>query len=801
MSTPVKVGVFIVSVLVILAVALTFLVKTQITPEKVRQTLIPMIEKSLDRNVDFGEITIGLFSGISVADLKVMQKGSEGEFFSVKSVALHYRFWPLLRGKVVVDQVLLDHPKIYFTRMPDGQFNFSDLLPEPIVAKNGATAPSNQTSSRSLAATFNLLVKEVNVKAGELEYVDKFKNVRSPFRYTLNNLNIKARQITFDKSFPIDLSAIMNGSNIDVSGRYDLSREVGDLTVHLAPLDLVQFAPYYRSTFPGKIGAAELSLTLEVDIQPELISSKGKIALDGVDLVLDKFPDAGWEKATLGADYFLNYKRDKELLEISTLLLSFNKINLGAEGEFDLSSSEPYMVFTLILKQLELREVIQNMPESLTRAYQKYSFAGLIDGRVDLSGKLSSGVDLVKSVKLSLSDVRASAENLRAGVSGDITYIDQVLQAEGLFLQYGDQQVQLQVKTEKFPDNLFRGEFLLSAETLNLNKIFPKHPEYPKSGGVVKEAPENGNVMPQVKRQKKLADDIGPFDLPVDIVGTMAIKRLIYKELNLEKVTADLSLKNNHLSIHNLTSQIGGGELKASSLINLGVKGLAYQGQLSLSQPNIMTLASGLIPEAKQSVSGLLQWQNSFSGKGTIPDNFLQTLQLKGEFTLQDGEVKGSPLIERLAGFLGNSDLKILSFQSLTGQYDLHDGLAHLSGNLDSSKTKLTPKGTIDVAGRLNLNLDARFSPEIMAKLGVSKSLKRVALDQNGWGVLPLQIKGTLAQPEVGYDSAALQKQILEKAIEKADQNLLEKIAPDAAGDAEPIRQMLDNALDKLFRK
>ncbi|MDA3904249.1 MAG: AsmA family protein [Desulfuromusa sp.] len=794
MSTPVKVGVFIVSVLVILAAALTFLVKTQLTPERVKQTLIPLIEKSLERNVDFGEITIGVFSGISVADLKVMQKGGEGEFFSVKSVALHYRFWPLLSGKVVVDQVLLDHPKIYFTRMPDGQFNFSDLLPEPKVAKKGTDAPSQHKNSRALAETFNLLVREVNVKAGELEYVDKFKNARSPFRYTLNNLNIKARQITFDKSFPIDLSAVVNGSNIDISGRYNLSREIGDLTVHLAPLDLVQFAPYYRSTFPGKIGAAQLSLTLEVDIQPELISSKGKIELDGVDLALDKFPDAGWEKATLGADYSLSYKRDKELLELSTLLLSFNKINLGAEGEFDLTSSEPYMVFTLLLKQLDLREVIQNMPASLTRAYQKYSFAGLIDGQVDLSGKLNSGVNLVKSIKLGLTDVRASTENLRAGVSGDITYIDKVLQTENLFLQYGDQQAQLQVKAERFPDNLFHGEFLLSAETLNLNN-------FSESAEVVKESPENGNSITQVKRQKTLADDIGPFDIPIDMVGTMAIKRLIYKELNFDKVTAALSFKNNRLSIHNLTSQVGDGELRASSLINLGVKGLAYQGQVALSQPNVMTLVAGLMADAKQSVSGVLQWQNSFAGKGTLPDNFLQALQLKGEFTLQDGEVKGSPLIEGLAGFLGNSDLKVLSFQSMTGQYDLRDGLAHLSGNLDSSKTKLAPKGTIDVAGRLNLNLDARLAPEIMAKLGVSKSLKQVALDQNGWGVLPLKIKGTLSRPEVGYDSTALQKQVLEKAIEKADQKLLEKIAPDAGGDAEPIRQMLDNALDKLFRK
>lgn len=792
MSTPVKVIFVVVGLLLILAIALTVVIKTQVTPEKVRETLLPLAEKSLQRNVDFGEIKIGLFSGISVADLQVMQKKGEEEFFSVKAVELHYQFLPLLTGKVVVDQILLDQPEIYVARLPDGQFNFSDLLPESMADKT-STAVASANRSTTLPKAFNLLVKEVNIKGGKLQYVDKFINALSPFRYTLDQLNFKARQITFDKAFPIDLSAVINDSNIDISGHYDLSSRVGDLIIHLAPLNLVQFAPYYRSTIPGKLGSAQLALNLEVDIEPELISSKGQIDLNDVDLALDRFPKSGLKGAKLGADYALSFNPQKQLLKISTLLLNFNEINLGAEGEFDLSAAEPYMVSTLLLKRLDLREVMQNLPGELAKDYQKYSFAGLIDGQISLSGKLESGIGLVDSAQFTLSDVRASSENLRAGISGDITYIDKVLQTENLFLQYGDQQAQLQVKAERAADNVFRGEFVLSAETLDLNKVLPE------SNDITKNVSGRGAAVPRAARQKSLAEEIGPYDLPIDMVGTLAINRLIYKQLNIDKVTADLSLKNNHLSIQNLSSQIGGGELKVSSRVNLGVKGLAYKGQMALSQPNVTTLVAGVIPEAKQSISGQLQWQNSFSGKGTIPDNLLQVLQLKGELSLQQGVVKGSPLLEKLAGFLGSPDLKVLSFRALTSQYNLRDGLAHITGNLDSSKTKLTPKGTIGVDGRLNLNLDARLAPEIMDKLGVSKSLKQVTVDQNGWGVLPLKIKGNLNRPEIGFDSTALQNQALKKAKEKVSQKLLEKIVPGAGEDAEPMRKMLDNTLNKLF--
>jgi len=792
MSFPVKFLIFIVSVVLILAIALAVVIKTQVTPTKVRETLLPLAEKNLQRDVDFGEIKIGLFSGISVADLQVMQKKSEGKFFSVKAAELHYQFLPLLTGKVVVDQILLDQPEIYVTRLPDGQFNFSDLLPEPTGDKN-TTVVADDNGSTPLPRAFNLLVKEVDIKDGELQYVDKFTNARSPFRYALNKLNFKARQITFDKAFPVDLSAIINGSNIDISGHYDLSRQVGDLIVHLAPLNLVQFAPYYRSTIPGKLGSAQLALNLEVDIAPELISSKGQIDLNNVDLVLDQFPKSGLKGAKLGADYALTFNPHKKLLKISTFLLNFNEINLGAEGEFDLSAAEPYMVLTLLLKHFDLREVMQNLPGELSKDYQKYSFAGLIDGQIALSGKLDSGINLVNSAQFSLSDIRASSENLRAGISGDITYVDKVLQTENLFLQYGDQQIQLQVNAERTADDIFRGEFALSAETLDLNKILPE------SNAITKNAGGNGAAVPRAEHQKTLAEDIGPYDLPIDMVGTLAINRLIYKQLNIDKVTADLSLKDNYLSIQNLSSQIGAGELKGSSRINLGVEGLAYKGQMALSQPNVTTLVAGAIPEAKQSISGQLQWQNNFSGRGILSDNLLQALKLKGEFNLQQGIAKGSPLLENLAGFLGSPDLKVLSFRALTSQYNLRDSLAHITGNLDSSKTKLTPKGTIGIDGRLNLNLDARLAPEIMDKLGVSKSLKQVTVDQNGWGVLPLKIKGNLTHPEIGFDSIALQNQALEKAKEKASQKLLEKIAPGAGEDAEPIRKMLDNTLNKLF--
>ncbi|WP_321391244.1 DUF748 domain-containing protein [uncultured Desulfuromusa sp.] len=788
MSTPVKFSIYIVIAVVICAVVLSVTVKTQVTPEKVRKTLLPILEKTLDRKVDFGEISIGLFTGIVVSDLSVKQKNAKDIFFTVESVELHYRFLSLLLGDIIFDRVYFDRPVISCIRLAENQYNFSDLLPTNSPGSDIKTSLIKSKISGVLSSTFNLLIKEIIINDGTLQFIDKLKNPTSPFRYTLNNLNIKARQIAFDKSFPVDFSAIVNGANIDISGRYDLSQRVGDLTIHLAPLDVLPFAPYYRDSFPGKIGSGNLALKLEVDLQPHLISSKGMIVFDDVDLVFRNQPDAALKNTSFTVDYAVNYDVAKQYLDVSTLLLNFNGINLGAEGNATHSTTDPFLVFTLYLKKIDLREVMQSIPADLTRKYQKYSFAGLVDGQIDLRGNLSSGTQLLKSGNLHLSDIRASTENFRAGVSGDIVYENNLLQTQNLKLQYGDQQAMLQFKGATLPEGIFQGDFILTADALDIEKLLISQ----KNGE--KEFDVND---PPVQRQRTLSEDIGPFNVPVNINGDVAINRLLYNNLQFDKMTARMSLKDNYLVINNLDGQLAEGQLKGSAVINLAVQGLAYQGGMTVNQSKAMPLITGLFPSFEKNISGVVQIQNTFSGRGTKFENFLRHLNLNGKFSLINGEVSGASLQDELADFLGSPDLKTLSFESLTGQYDFKNGTAHFNSRLDSSTAKVNPVGTMKSDGQVDLSLDISVAPEILEKIKVNSHLKNTILDANGWGNLPLLVQGSLTHPQFSYDSVALQNRLAKKVSQK----LVEEVAPAHQEDKESVKKMLDNTLNKLFGK
>ena len=794
MSTPLKLLLSVTVVLVAGAIALTIFIKTQVTQEKVRETLLPLAEKSLDRKVDYQDIRIGLFSGISITGLEIMQQESAGEFIKIKSLELSYKFWPLLTGRIEIDKILLAEPYIAVSRLSDGTLDIADLLPGAAGRRQGGGKTSAGGGKAAVPGMLKLVVNEIRIENGELHFTDKYNNPRSPYRYVVQGMNLNAKRISLEDAFPIDISATINDTNIDISGNYAIADEAGSLLIHLAPMDLIQFAPYFRESLPGKLGSARLALNLELDLHSGIISSRGKVDLDQLDLVLNDFPSTPLQKARVTADYSLNYDLGKKALDISTLLLRFNELRIGLEGGMSFAAKEPFMTLSLLLDQLDLRQVIMSLPDEMTREYRKYSLAGLLDGRVELYGALNGGMNLLKSAQLTLADVQMSAENLRVGVSGVVVYSDKSLQADKLLVNYGDQQAILNLKGELQPSNQLKGQFSLAAKELNLNPFFSSAPSTAQHRQAAIAPPSAATGQPS------LPPEPGPFDLPVELRGTVAVDRLIFKQLAVDKVQADLQLKNNVVTVESLTGQIDGGKLKASSMVDLGVKGFAYQGQIGMDIPNIRTLVAGLAPDSGLTTSGQLLWQNSFSGVGTVPKRSLHNLQLKGEISLQQGLIEGVRLLEQVAGFLGSPDLKTLQFKSFAGQYNLKEGLAHLNGKLDSSKTQLIPNGTIDLDGRLNLNLETRLAPEIMAKLGVGDDLKATVADENGWGTLPLQVRGSLKAPKISFNSEGLQQLALRKAREKASRKLLEKILPDSENNKEPIKQLLDNTLNKLLR-
>ncbi|MCK4507201.1 MAG: AsmA family protein, partial [Desulfuromonadales bacterium] len=206
-------------ILVALIVTLVVLAKVLITPERVKETLLPLAEENLNRKIDLGNIEVSLFSGIEIHGLTVYEQDGKEVFVSTDLARLKYQLLPLLAMKVVVDEVRLDKPSIRVVRFKDGQFNFSDLLTTSDDG-SGQVKPSASTkSSNEQGSTpIGLLVSNFLLQDGQLIFLDHVLNDEAPYRYEISSLQIAAKGVSFAGEIPLSIQCQLNGSQLALDG-------------------------------------------------------------------------------------------------------------------------------------------------------------------------------------------------------------------------------------------------------------------------------------------------------------------------------------------------------------------------------------------------------------------------------------------------------------------------------------------------------------------------------------------------------------------------------------------------------
>ncbi len=784
MSAIIRFFLFLFVFVIVCLTALAVLIQTQLTPERVRSTFLPMVEKHLGRTVDIGDINIGIFSGVSISDLNIYEAESADQFVTVGKAQLSYRLWSLFKGQLDVKEIILDAPVITVIRYPDGHFNFTDLLGE----EQQQAPPDNSSEPQvrtAMESPFDLLIHSLRIRRGQILFIDRSINPTAPFRYSLSNMELSVKNFSLKKSFPLDVSMVLNQSQVNLSAQVDLLRQSGNAALRVSPLDLIPFTPYYRTHLPGTLGQAHMEVNLDLDWTPERLLSRGKIALNQVDMMLRDLPDMPMRGVRLATDYSIRYDFPRQFLDISTAVFNYNDIRAVLQGNIDLSVADSYVDIQAVLENVDLRHSVQSLPHSLVRQLQPYSPAGELTVNLRLLGALSTGDQLIHSAQLRLNQVQATVGHLRTGINGDIAYAQNQLTSNNLLLKGGDQQAQLVFNLANLLTPPISGTFALSSRELNLGRFLPdedKRPE-PSPASAAESAP---------------AQELGPYNLPVDITGTATIDRLLFRQLTMQQVKAAISLKDHRVTIAPLSGRIGEGQFNLNASVDLGIAGFRYEGQVVMTQPDLATLAKGLFPASDQKISGQVHWINSFSGRGTIVDNLLKAVQVDGEIQLSQGALSGFALLDQVSWFLDSPDLKNLTFREFQGNYRLRDGRALIDSHLDGTQVTMTPKGSVGIDGSIKLSLATRLAPEVLSRMGASERLKQAFVDSSGWGVLPLEMGGTLTSPQVRFDTGALEQQAIDQATSEASDRLIKKLLPEVQGES---RDAMKNLLDSTLRR
>ncbi|MDD2335636.1 MAG: AsmA family protein [Geobacteraceae bacterium] len=274
----------VVGILVMLSGGALLLVKILVTPEMLRKSVLPRVEKVVHRRIEMVDAKIGLFSGIALKGLKISERDGTGQFVSFAEARLHYQLLPLLSRRVVVDEIVLDTPDIHIARNLDGSFNFSDLLKK----EQPEASPAQEEKT-----PFTFAVSKIEVTDGQVLYEDRKGIDGSPFTYKLQNIGVEIKNLTPDKPFPLKCEATAPGVELGFNGTVErltngpmvdcqVTATIADLAKTVASLPPVIAAKVSSLSPTGKI-SAKIHLAGEVKT-PLAMLKDGELKLEGITL-------------------------------------------------------------------------------------------------------------------------------------------------------------------------------------------------------------------------------------------------------------------------------------------------------------------------------------------------------------------------------------------------------------------------------------------------------------------------------------------------------------------------------------
>lgn len=775
-------------ILILLCVGLVVLAKVVITPERVRDAVVPLAQKALQREVQIGDIEVSLFKGITLSGLVVREKEDVEPFVEAGQLVLRYQLMPLLKRRVVVDEIRLESPRIRIARLPDGRFNFSDLT----AGAKGEEVPVKTAAAPSLdgGPPVDLLVSKVVISGGELVFLDFMQNPATPHRLKLSGLDVQADQIALDKNFPYSLKARINDAQVDIQGDAHVGKGTGQALIKLEKLDLSAFTPYFKEALPGNLGSAKLSLDIEAEGGADAVHSKGKVTLDQLDLVLNALKDAPFKGARASLDYVLDADLKGAVLKLGETRLQFSGIPLQVSGTVTGFKTDPVLNLKLRVSDLDLRAALAAVPKAMVKSVDGLDAAGRIDLQATLAGRSAEPMNLLKDGLLQLTSVQAGAGGFRPAFTGSLRILGDTLTTDDMKIKIGENEASMQAKVSGIFDKNIQVSSHLTSQKLLLDPILGTGPQ----GGA--------SATPSSSSAAKTSEELGPINLPLKAQGTVAITETLYKGLAIRDFQMNYRLENNVLTIDPMTGKVAEGTFKEIARIDLGKKGLAYNSTLTLEGVQAEPLVAAFAPKAKGTVFGALNLQSRLDGTGTTSEAIKRNLSGKGEMLLNNGRFTGSGIVAGLASFLAVEELKDLKFNEARGSYTIDQGRVNLKSSFKGEQVRMTPQGSVGLDGSLDVALDARLSPQLTAKIDRGGKVAKFFTDDQGWGQFPLAIAGSFDSPKVSLDASAAQQKAVEQVKGKLQEKLLEKLGPKTGTDpakSDPAKDLLQQGLKGLF--
>ena len=240
-----------------------------------KRSFLPRLEEALHRRLDVGEVRLSLFPtpSIRLSNLKVFDAppvGADNTFFSARQMQLRLRFWPLLKGRLDISELVLEKPTFNLVRQPDGTFNYSDIADKKTPARARREAKRRGETAKTPADTATpplLLPGNLSIRDGQVNVISKDQPA-----VAIKGIDLSLRDFTTEAPFPFRASFSYPGlKTVSLAGELDYHEEKGLLELNNTRLKIHDLALPLQGSVGNLSGTPRLNLSLrsnDIDAKP-----------------------------------------------------------------------------------------------------------------------------------------------------------------------------------------------------------------------------------------------------------------------------------------------------------------------------------------------------------------------------------------------------------------------------------------------------------------------------------------------------------------------------------------------------
>ena len=222
MRKPTKILLTILGIVIAVPLVGIAIIAAVFDPNDYKPMLVDLVKEKQQRTLSIpGNLALTFFPklGVQLGQTSLSERNSPDVFASIEHAKLSVELLPLLSGRLVVDNILLDGVTARLQRAADGSTNIDDLLAQD-EEKKDETKTDEQGKEQGKALNFS--VDGIRIANANLELDDRLENRT----LQASNLKLEAGRLADGVPSKISLTTHLKGENPQIAGNVSVQSDI-----------------------------------------------------------------------------------------------------------------------------------------------------------------------------------------------------------------------------------------------------------------------------------------------------------------------------------------------------------------------------------------------------------------------------------------------------------------------------------------------------------------------------------------------------------------------------------------------